>query len=157
MRVLRNDIRFGIRILARSPGLTSIAIVALALGIGANTAIFSVVNRVLLGNLPFREADRLVMVWGIRGAGKDNISPILPADFADIKSQNHVFEGMAGSSDALYTLTGAGDAESIIGYRFDSDFFSVLGTAPILGRTGSRGGLVTFDSRGTPSSGPSGA
>jgi len=75
------------------------------------------------------------MVWGIRGAGKDNISPILPADFADIKSQNHVFEGLASSSDASYTLTGAGDAESVTGYRFDSDFFTVLGAAPILGRT----------------------
>src|SRR5215469_15584087 len=132
---LFSDIKFGIRILARNPGPTSIVIITLGLGIGANTAIFSVVNHVLLGKLPFRDADRLVMVWGIRGAGKDNILPILPADFADIKSQNHVFEGMAGSSDAPYTLTGAGDAESIIGYRFDSDFFPVLGATPILGRT----------------------
>jgi putative ABC transport system permease protein len=123
------------RILARNPSLTAIAITALGLGIGANTAIFSVVNHVLLGKLPFRDADRLVSVWGIRGTGKDNILPILPADLADIKSQNHVFEGMAGSSDAAYTLTGAGDPESVIGYRFESDFFSVLGATPILGRT----------------------
>src|SRR5215470_8469886 len=103
MRTILSDIRFGIRILARNPGSTSIAIVALALGIGANTAIFSVVNHVLLGKLPFKDADRLVMIWGSRGPGKDAISPILPADFDGIKSQNHVFEGMAGSSDALYT------------------------------------------------------
>jgi len=135
MRALLNDIKFGIRVMARSPGLTSIAIIALGLGIGANTAIFSVVNHVLLGKLPFRDADRLVMVWGTRGLGKDNILPILPADFAEIKSQNRVFESMAASGDSQYTLTGAGDPESIIGYRFDSDFFSVLGAAPILGRT----------------------
>ena len=135
MRDLVRDIKFGIRVLARNPGLTSIVIITLGLGIGANTAIFSVVNHVLMGKLPFRDADRLVMVWGTRGTGPDNILPILPADFADIKSQNHVFEGMAGSSDAPYTLTGAGDPESVIGYRFDSEFFSVLGAAPILGRT----------------------
>src|SRR5262245_19788389 len=135
MKSLFGDIRFGIRVMARSPGLTAIATIALGLGIGANTAIFSVVNHVLLGSLPFKDADRLVMVWGTRGAGPDNIMPILPADFADIKSQNHVFEGMARSSDAPYTLTGAGDPESIIGYRFDADFFSVLGASPILGRT----------------------
>jgi putative ABC transport system permease protein len=135
MTTLFDDMRFGIRLMARSPGLTSIAIMALSLGIGANTAIFSVVNHVLLGALPFKEGDRLVMVWGTRGSAKDDISPILPSDFADIQSQNHVFEGMAASSDAVYTLTGAGDPESIIGYRFDSDFFSVVGATPILGRT----------------------
>src|SRR5260370_42011906 len=108
MRALLNDIRFGIRVMAKSPGLTSIAIIALGLGIGANTAIFSVVNHVLLGNLPFRNADRLVMVWGIRGLGKGNIFPILPADFADMKSENHVFQGMGASGDAQYTLTRGG-------------------------------------------------
>ena len=135
VETLWQDLRYGLRMLLKNPGFTAVAVLTLALGIGANTAIFSVVNTVLLRALPYKDADRLVMVWGLnrpRGFDTDQVSPL---DFADWKSQNRVFESMAASTDAMYTLTGAGDPTSIIGYQFSSDYFHVLGVEPLLGRT----------------------
>jgi predicted permease len=132
---LAQDVRYGIRQLRRSPGFTAVAIITLALGIGANTAIFSVVNTVLLRPLPYQDADRLVMVWGndrAHGYATDQVSP---PDFRDWQSQNHVFEAMAGSTDVMYTLTGAGDPAPITGYEFSAEYFHILGVAPLIGRT----------------------
>ncbi|HEV2381040.1 MAG TPA: ABC transporter permease [Terriglobia bacterium] len=135
METLAQDVRYALRQLRRSPGFAAVAIVTLALGIGANTAIFSVVNTVLLRPLPYRDADRLVMVWGTdrpRGFDTDQVSP---PDLRDWQSQNHVFESMAGSTDVMYTLTGAGDPAPIIGYEFSAEYFHILGVAPLAGRT----------------------
>jgi predicted permease len=135
MGTLLNDVRYGLRVLAKNPGFTAVAVVTLALGIAANTAIFSVVNTVLLRPLPYKDADRLVMVWGYnraRGFDTDQVSLL---DFADWRTQNRVFEGMAASTDAMYTLTGAGEPAPIIAYQFSADYFRVLGVAPLLGRT----------------------
>jgi hypothetical protein len=95
MNVLQ-DLRYAFRTLIKQPGFTLIAIVTLALGIGANTAIFSVVNAVLLRPLPFRESDRLVMIWhhGAAAAGGDR-TPLAVADLLDLRAQSHSFEGIA--------------------------------------------------------------
>jgi len=129
------DLRFGLRMLRKSPGFTITAVVTLALGIGANTAIFGVVNTVLLRPLPYRDADRLVTVWSYnrtRGYDTDLISPL---DFADWRVQSNAFEKLAASTDVQYTMTGAGEPVPVIAYAFSADYFDVLGVRPLLGRT----------------------
>jgi predicted permease len=135
MGTVLQDIRYGIRTLLKSPGFTAIVILTLALGIGANTAIFSVVNAVLLAPLPHNDPGRLVMVWSANLAKGYKISPVSGGEFAEWKSGNSVFENMAASSDALYTLTGAGDPQVVTGYQFSAEYFRLLGTRPELGRT----------------------
>jgi predicted permease len=135
MDTLLQDLKYGLRMLLKNPGFAAVAVVTLALGIGANTAIFSVVNTVLLVPLPYKDADRLATVWGynrVRGFNTDQVSPL---DFADWRSQNHVFEKMAASTEAMYTLTGGGEPAPIIAYSFSADYFQVLGVTPLLGRT----------------------
>jgi putative ABC transport system permease protein len=121
--------------LIKHPGFTAVAVFALALGIGANTAIFSVVNAVLLQAMPYGEPDRLVMVWGSLPERDSDTMPVSPGDYNDWKEQNTVFEQMAASRDVQYNLTGLGDPEFMVGYRFSSDFFQVAGVQPLLGRT----------------------
>ena len=135
MRTLWRDIHYGLRMLKDHPGFTAVAVFALALGIGANTAIFSVVNAVLLQTMPYGEPDRLVMVWSSSPARNIDAQPVSPGDFNDWKEQNTVFEQISASRDAQFNLTGMGDPELIVGYRFASDFFQVAGVAPLLGRT----------------------
>ena len=130
-----SDIRFALRMWRRRPVLAVAAILTLALGIGANTAIFSVVNTVLLRPLPYKDADRLVMVRSYNRSRGFNADLVSPLDFADWRSQNHVFERMAASTDAMYTLTGVWEPVPIIAYQFSADYFPVLGVAPLLGRT----------------------
>jgi predicted permease len=129
------DVRYSLRMIAKAPGFSAIAILTLALGIGANTAIFSVVNAVLLAPLPYHQPDKLVMVWAKNDPKGYNMFPASGGDYAEWKSQNSVFESMAASSDTLYTLTGAGDPQVVIGYQFSADYFRVLGARPELGRT----------------------
>jgi len=129
------DVRFGARAMVRKPGVAVTALLMLALGTGANTAIFSVVSTVLLRPLPYKDADRLVMVWGNnrqRGFDTDQVSRL---DFLDWRSQSHVFEEMAASTDAMYTLTGSGEPTPIIAYQFSANYFHVLGVTPLVGRT----------------------
>ena len=96
METLLRDIRYGMRSLLKRPGFTAVALIALALGIGANTAIFSLVNAVLLRPLPFAEPDRLVWMWGnIRNGG--NRASVSPLDFLDYRKQNTTFEEFAAS------------------------------------------------------------
>lgn len=134
MEVLLKDIRYGIRGLLSRPGFTCIAVLTLALGIGANTAIFSVVNAVLLRPLPFPEPDRLVMVWEDASfAGFPRNTPA-PANYADWKAQNQVFEEMAALDERSFNLTGDGEAEKIEAYGVTANFFPLLGIKPALGR-----------------------
>jgi len=128
------DVRFGFRMLAKSPVFTAIAVITLALGIGANTAIFSVVNTVLLARLPYREPNRLVMVWGSNQQQGEGNSPVSPGVFAAWTAEARVFEEMAASSDNFVTINGAGDPEMVSGYDFSADYFHVIGAKPELGR-----------------------
>jgi len=131
---LWQDLRYGLRMLMRSPGFTLVAVLALALGIGANSAIFSVVNTVLLRPLPYKNPDALVMVWDEQtylGFPKDTPSP---ANFLDWREQNTVFEGMAAIAQRSFNLTGAGEPERFDGRRVSANLFSLLGVEPQLGR-----------------------
>ena len=131
---LWQDLRYGLRMLLRNPGFTIVAVIALALGIGANSAIFSVVNTVLLRPLPYKNPDALVMVWDEQthlGFPKDTPSP---ANFLDWREQNTVFEGMAAMFERSFNLTGAGEPERLDGKRISANLFSLLGVEPQLGR-----------------------
>lgn len=134
MDTLLKEIRYGIRSLLKHPGFTSIAVLTLALGIGANTAIFSVVNAVLLRALPFPDPDRLVMVWEDAAfAGFPRNTPA-PANYADWKAQNQVFEATGAFADRSFNLTGDGEPEKIDAYGVTANFFPLLGVKPVLGR-----------------------
>src|SRR5215213_6056184 len=134
MGALRQDIIYGIRMLAKSPGTTLVAVIALALGIGANTAIFSVVNALLLNSLPFKDPDRLVMVWEQNTARGRDQNVISPANFLDWQDQSGAFEDMAAYFDFNVNLTGEGEPEEITGQLTSPGFFSILGVEPIKGR-----------------------
>ncbi len=127
------DIRYGLRLLSRSPTFTAVAVLTLALGIGANTAIFSVANAVLFRPLPYADPDRLVHL-NERGKQADNISISFP-DYFDWKSQNQVFDGMALMHRRAFILTGGEQPERVVGAEASWDFFPVLGVRPVLGRT----------------------
>jgi putative ABC transport system permease protein len=134
METTFRDIRYGLRGLLKRPGFTIIALVALALGIGANTAIFSLVNAVILRPLPYPEADRLVWVWGnFSGSSTASVSP---ADYLDFRSQNKSFEQFAAtmSITAPATLTGSGEPERLTASLVTGNYFQALGVTPALGR-----------------------
>lgn len=135
METVFQDVRYGLRMLRKNPGFTTVAVLTLALGIGANTAIFGVVNAVLLAKLPYRDPNRLVMVWGTDPQHQGDISPVSPAVFNAWKSEAKVFSEVGASTDELYTLTGAGEPEMVLGYDFSADYFKVLDAKPELGRT----------------------
>ncbi|MFY9574014.1 MAG: ABC transporter permease [Blastocatellia bacterium] len=136
MDTLLQDLRYGWRMLVRKPAFSAIAILTLALGIGANTAIFGVVNAVLLQPLPFAEPDRLVWVWGnIRDGG--NRASVSPLDYLDYRAQNSTFEQFAAtfSVPASFNLTGSGEPERLEGAVVSGNFFQALGVNPEMGRT----------------------
>ncbi|MEO8129889.1 MAG: ABC transporter permease, partial [Bryobacteraceae bacterium] len=131
---MSQDIRYAARTLARNPGFSLVAVAALALGIGANTAIFSVVNALLLRPLPYADSDRIVMVWEANPRGvAQNV--VAPANYLDWKAQNHVFDAMSPVSPQIVILTGAGQPDEIAGLAVSDSFFPLLGVAPELGRT----------------------
>ena len=132
MQTLWQDVRYGARMLLKNPGITLIVILALALGIGANTAIFSVVNAVLLRPLPYDESDRLVFL-SERSATVDEMSIAYP-NFSDWRSQNHVFDKIGVYNRQSYNLTGVGEAERIITGQVSADLFSALRVNAGLGR-----------------------
>ncbi|HEU5459964.1 MAG TPA: ABC transporter permease [Pyrinomonadaceae bacterium] len=133
MNTLLQDLQYGLRMLLKHPGVTAIALITLALGIGANTAIFSVVNAVLLNPLPYREPARLVSIWeNVPTHGRWRAAP---ANFFDWKKQNTVFEDVAAFGGATATLTGDGDPAQLSGTRVSSGYFPVVGIEPMLGRT----------------------
>jgi predicted permease len=131
---LRQDMRYAFRALRRSPAFTAIAVLTLALGIGANTAIFSVINGVLLQPLPYHEPDRLVRLFtAFRGSGEERYAMSQP-EFMDYKGLTHVFENAAAYRGAPLTLTGSGEPQRVRGIAATRDFFPVLGITPQRGR-----------------------
>ena len=134
MQGLRQDIRYATRGMRRRPGLSLVIVITLALGIGANTAIFGLVNTVLLRPVPYHEPDRLV---GIREEEtlRGQTWPVRPANFFEWKARSASFEDVAWSRDGIFNLTGQGQPESLTGYRFSANMFDVLGVRPAIGRT----------------------
>ena len=136
LETLLQDVRFGLRMLRRNPGFSLIAILTLALGIGANTAIFSVVNAVLLRPLPFAEPEQLVWAWGnIRD--RANRASVAPLDYVDYRAQTTTFEQLAamGTVSNASNLTGSGEPERLETRLVTGNFFQTLGVNPALGRT----------------------
>jgi len=128
------DVRYALRQLRKNPAFTGVAVITLALAVGATTAIFSVVQTVLLAPLPYRDVDRLAMVWG-RNPGRGDLQfPISAGDFTDWMEKNQVFEEIAPSFDDEVTLTGSGEPRLVLGYAVGPDYFHILGVEPRLGR-----------------------
>ena len=134
MRTLLQDLRYGARMLLKNPGFTLIAVLTLALGIGANTAIFSVINGVLLGSLPYPHPEELAMVWcdNKRQGIHDDITSY--PNFVDWRDRNKTFQGMAGVTDESYTITGRGEPIEIRAASVSPNFFQLLGVSPVRGR-----------------------
>jgi putative ABC transport system permease protein len=135
MTNLLQDLRFAVRMMRKRPGFTAVVVLTLALGIGANTAIFSVVNAVLLKSLPYRNADRLVWVAGNIRGGTSRAS-VSPPDYLDYRAQNTVFEEFATSTSVPFpvNLTGAGEPERLTGSLVTANYFRAFGVEPALGR-----------------------
>jgi putative ABC transport system permease protein len=129
-----HDLRHAARLLRNKPAFTAVAVLTLAVGIGSSSAVFSVVNSVLLKALPYRQEQRLVMVWETKpNEGRDH-NVVSPANFMYWKEHNTVFEQLAAFFDDTSTLTGEGDPEEIPSQGISTNFFSLLGISPILGR-----------------------
>src|SRR5215470_10684881 len=129
---LPQDLRYGARMLLKKPGFTLIAILMLALGIGANTAIFSVVNAVVLRPLPYRDPDRLVYVYRMQPPVER--SPVSVPAYLDFAAQQHVFESFAAHNGETFNLTDVDEAERVIGRRVTANFFALFGVSPARGR-----------------------
>ncbi|HEY8227373.1 MAG TPA: ABC transporter permease [Pyrinomonadaceae bacterium] len=135
MHTLIQDVRYGLRTLLKQPTFTAVAIITLALGIGANTAIFSVVNAVILRPLPYADADRLVMLWGTTAKDGNQEQPFSFADFDDLHSQSKSFTNLTAVSPIWnFTLTGGGEPEPVQGLFVSHDLFDMLGAKPESGR-----------------------
>jgi hypothetical protein len=133
MANLWSDLRYGLRLLRHAPGFTAVAVGALALGIGANTAVFSTVDAVLLRPLPFADPDRVVMVWEDNSAASFPRNTPASGNFVDWKQRNHVFTDMAATRGASANLTADGPPEQVVGRATTPNFFDVLGVKPALG------------------------
>ncbi|MGH9515641.1 MAG: ABC transporter permease [Terriglobales bacterium] len=138
MNGLLQDFRYALRQLRKAPGFAAVAVITLALGIGANTAIFSVVNAVLLRPLPFKNADRLVRIWHVPPQSSFpgiKTFAVSAANYFDWQKQNDVFEEMPIYHYGGFTLTSGDHAESVDSTRVSGDFFGTLNVQPMLGRT----------------------
>jgi putative ABC transport system permease protein len=134
MQTLWQDLRYGARMLMKNPGFMLIAVLTLALGIGANTAIFSVVRAALLSPLPYDESGRLVMVWqSFPQRGLDLVPMSLP-NFVDLRDQAQVFEEMGVFRSDPVSLTGSGEPERIVGMRVSAALLPISRVAPLMGR-----------------------
>jgi putative ABC transport system permease protein len=137
MRTLLTDVKYGARVLLKSPGFAAVAVLVLALGIGANTAIFGVVNAVLLRPLAFDQPERLVSLYHVPPSASFPGIPLFavsPANFLDWRAQSHSFEGMSAFGFGRYTLTGKGRPDVVRMVAVTDGFFSVLHAQPMLGR-----------------------
>src|ERR1051325_10899120 len=134
MQILWQDLRYGLRMLVKQPGFTLVAVITLALGIGANTAIFSVVNGLLLRPLPYRDSERLAIIWTHSpGANVDQDWPS-PGQYSAILAANTAFESLALIHGSNIILTGQGEPARLGVVRASSNMFSILGARPALGR-----------------------
>src|SRR5215475_1066379 len=132
MNTLPQDLRYGARMLLKKPGFTLIAVITLALGIGANTAIFSVVNAVVLRPLPYRDPDRLVHAYRMQPPVER--SPVSPPAYLDFAAEQKVFESFAAHYGETFNLTDIDEAERVIGRRVTANFFALFGVNPTRGR-----------------------
>ena len=132
MRSFLDDIRFGLRLLAKSPVLTAAVVVVLALGIGANTAIFTIVDAVLIRPLPYRNSEQLVMMY--QSEPEIPKAPVTGPDFQDWKKMARSFQDMAAGTSASFNLTGAGEPMRLDGWAVTPNLFDLLGVHPALGR-----------------------
>ncbi|HKQ72343.1 MAG TPA: ABC transporter permease [Blastocatellia bacterium] len=135
MQTLWQDLRYGVRTLMKRPGFTLIAIITLALGIGANTVIFSVVQATLLKPLPYIEPERLAIIRQDLPKLNWSYFNVTPLEFLDYQAGNEVFSDIAGFKSAEMNLTGRGEAQSVLAARVSASLFNTLGIAPMLGRT----------------------
>src|SRR3989442_10309986 len=126
------DVRYGLRVLAKNPGFTAIAVLTLALGIGANTALFSLVNGVLLNPLPFPNPDELVALYAKSPTFQE--SSIAYLNFLDWQKDNHSFASLSAFRSDDYNMTGAGEPERVHIHMISAEFFPALGLQPLLGR-----------------------
>jgi ABC-type antimicrobial peptide transport system permease subunit len=133
MQILIKDIRFGVRSLLKRPGFSALAIITLALGIGASTAIFSVVDGVLLRSLPYPNAGQIVQLREINSRGSQ--IPFTEPNFRDVQARNHSFQGIAQYSGQLTTVIGGSEPVRAVTMTVSGDFFNILGVKPMLGRT----------------------
>jgi putative ABC transport system permease protein len=131
---LTQDARYGVRMLTKHTAFTAVAVITLALGIGANTAIFSVVNELLLRPLPYRDAERIAMLWEVTPEGRHQ-NTTSRANFRAWRSQNSTFEHLAAFTDQRFNLTGTGEPEELSVQMATPELFKILGVDPILGRT----------------------
>jgi hypothetical protein len=132
------DVRYSLRMLAKKPGFTAVAVLTLALGIGANTAIFSVVNAVLLRPLTFKDPDRLVKIWLTAPQYGLPLAYVNPPSYLTWQKENTLFEDMAANTEVMASptvLTGNGNPETVIAQRVFANYFAVLGVQPLMGRT----------------------
>ncbi|MGH9678050.1 MAG: permease prefix domain 1-containing protein, partial [Candidatus Acidiferrum sp.] len=135
LETLWQDVHYGLRMLRKSPGFTMVAVLTLALGIGANTAIFSAVNGILLKPLPYADAAQLVGITSLKVAGSSGISTgVATATARDIERQCPAIEQLAASDSTSYTFTGQAAPEILVGARVPGNFFTLLGVRPLLGR-----------------------
>lgn len=134
METLWQDLRYGFRMLARNPGFTAVAVLTLALGIGANTAIFTVLNAVVLRSLPYRAPDRLAVIWVDFGEHGQSLPLVSSQDFRDYPQMSQLFEDFAAASGRTANLTGVGDPEQVDVGRVTPNFIPLLGVEPALGR-----------------------
>ena len=131
---LTQDIRYGVRMLAKHKAFTAVAVLTLALGIGANTAIFSVVNELLLRPLPYRDAERIVMLWEVTPEGRHQ-NTTSRANFRAWRAQSTSYENVAAFTDQRFNLTGDGEPEELSVQFATPELFKILGVDPLLGRT----------------------
>ena len=134
MNTLRQDLRYAVRRLAHKPGFTIIVVLILALGIGANTAIFSVVNSILLAPLPFDDPGQLVVIKEINPSKTVEQNSVSPGNFLDLSSQQALFDSVAAYYETAATLQGPQDAEQVATAQVSVDFFKMLGVKPAVGQ-----------------------
>jgi len=134
MGTLLQDLKYGMRMLAKNPGFTAVAVLTLALGIGANTAIFSLVNAIILRPLPYPDSARIVTIWETEPSGPGNLYPDTGPDFVDWKAQNQVFDEIGAAFVSRAALTGTAEPLQLQGFEVSPEIFQLLGTQPMLGR-----------------------
>ena len=133
MMTLMQDVRYAARVFAQTPAFAAVAVLTLAIGIGANTAIFSVANALLLRSLPYPRPDRLVLLSGERKVNGERRGPLSYPRFTLVQDRSRSFTGVAAFCAEVFNLTGRGDPEQIPSARVSWNFFDILGVRPALG------------------------